>query len=160
MRMISGLAAILVLSGCSFVQDPASASVLCGPAAEWRDKAEALQVVANTAPRDTSEGHREMSAAFAELANVTLPPSPEDPSEAALHEAMRELTDVAERWLSDSALMHGLMSEGSPASGEERIAAYQTQEESRLAWNAATRTVDSYLVDVCAIEPIESFKTE
>ncbi len=131
---------------------------LCDIAAEWRDAAESLEVISTSVDRQSLSGHARMNDAFSRLGNFTVRLASNGSDEDRLATSMERLLAAAERWLSDAFLSYLATQPDSGATRAGRVAAYEAEETARLEWNSATRVVNSQLLSLCDIEPIEFFE--
>lgn len=152
-RLLGFAIAAVMLGACGAPREDAVA--LCDIAAEWRDAAQSLEVIATSVDRQSLSGHTRMSDAFSDLGNFTLRLPNNGPDEDRLAISMERLMAEAQRWLSDAFLYYLATREDSDATGAQRVAAYEAEETARLEWNSATRVVNSQLLTLCDIEPIE-----
>jgi len=99
-----------------------------------------------------------MHAAFATVANVTVPVVSDGEPEAELLAAMVGFTDAAEAWLSSGSLFFAYAEKG--VTGQPARDALETYEARRLALNATVRTANSHLVAACELGPIRLYTIE
>lgn len=153
-----GLAiAVVVLGACGAPREDTVG--LCDIAAEWRDAAQSLEVIATSVDRQSLSGHARMNDAFSRLGNFTVRLPSNGPDEDRLAASMERLMAEAQRWLSDAFLYYLAIQEDSDATSAQRVAAYEAEETARVQWNSATRVVNPQLLTLCDIEPIEFFSS-
>ena len=154
--LILAIAAVL-LGACGAPRE--DTVELCDVAAQWRDAAESLEVISTSVDRQSLSGHARMNDAFSRLGNFTVRLATNGPDEDRLATSMESLMAAARQWLSKAFLSYLATQGDSNATGAQRLAAYEAEQTARLEWNSATRVVNSHLLSLCDIEPIEFFES-